>query len=143
MGAVCDAFTPRIHAWCKMWRVYWWAPDIPEPRTLYSGLKAISDDSPKTALQGDLHCYETYREMRRSLQQKIKMVKIRAWSDLVESMNQPKKTDPWTRPYMTVMRKLGPRVPPATAKMDSVLLLEVIGTLFPPRKDASFGRTPW
>lgn len=62
--------------------------------------------------------------MRRLLHRQIKIAKI--WSELVEAV----EPDPWGRPYRIVMKKRRSTGHPEMMEMESMLLLEVIGTLF-------------
>ena len=66
--------------------------------------------------------------LRRSLQNEIKIAKDRTWSELVETV----ESDSWGRPYRTVTRKVLVRT-----EMETELLLQMIGTFFPPQEDSA------
>jgi hypothetical protein len=69
--------------------------------------------------------YRAYREARRFLQRAaIGNGKRRSWSEVLATLD----SDPWRRPYRSVMNKLRPWAPPV---VDPRFLEGVVGALFP------------
>jgi len=66
-----------------------------------------------------------YREAKRQLKNAIMRSKKACWTKLIKSVD----SDPFGKPYKTVMRKLRGR--PATATMEPDMLKTIISTLFP------------
>ncbi|XP_043599234.1 uncharacterized protein LOC122574999 [Bombus pyrosoma] len=133
MKVACGASMPHSVPGARQnGNVYWWTPEIAELRARCIRARGRFHRARRRRLHNEEEislCYETYRELRHSLQWRIKSAKARAWMDLVQLV----ESDPWGRPYRMVMKKLRPRAPPLTADMDPALLEEVIRTLFPPQ----------
>lgn len=70
---------------------------------------------------------EEYRDAKTNLSRAIRTVKIKAWEELIDTLEE----DPWGRPYRLVLNRLRSWTPPITELMTPELLDEVMRTLFP------------
>jgi hypothetical protein len=136
MSAACDASVPRSipDGRARNRCAYWWTEEIAELRRECALARRRLQRARRKRRRDEeeiSRCYEGYREKIRALQQEIQNAKARSWMELVESV----ESDPWGRPYRLVTRKLRPPAPPLTANMEPRLLANVIGTLFPRRRD--------
>jgi hypothetical protein len=136
MSAACDASMPRSipGGGARNRCAYWWTEEIAELRRECALARRRLQRARRKRRRDEeeiSHCYEGYREKRRALQQEIQNTKARSWMELVESV----ESDPWGRPYRLVTKKLRPPAPPFTTNIEPGLLANVVGTLFPRRRD--------
>jgi len=68
-----------------------------------------------------------YRGAVKALRRAIAVAKARAWNELLLTLEE----NPWGRPYLIVREKLRRWVPPHTETLETSVLANVLGTLFP------------
>ncbi|XP_060822332.1 uncharacterized protein LOC132910580 [Bombus pascuorum] len=133
MRRACDASMPRTSAGSRRDNssVYWWSREIADLRDDCHRARRLLARARRRGRNRNeeeiLERYRAHREARMALQRAIKEAKEASWKRLLESV----ESDPWGRPYKTVLRKLRPAAPPITENMDRELLARVIDTLFP------------
>lgn len=119
----CDAAMRRGTGRNHHTPVYWWNEEIAKLRRLCHRTRRQAQRARRRDDHDALRL--RHHEARMALKRAIKDSKRRMWKELCEMVD----SDPWGRPYKTVMAKLRslPMVPPSCP----VLLERIVTTLFP------------
>ncbi|XP_026828639.1 uncharacterized protein LOC113562695 [Ooceraea biroi] len=101
-----DGATRRVRQDVQRRPVYWWCPEVNlqrkkciSVRRKYLRIKKKKERVMVVVYEEALRCY---REERRALNKEIVRAKMRAWDELLETLEK----DPWGRLYLIVLKKL-------------------------------------
>jgi len=83
----------------------------------------------RAPLSAVLDLRQELREARRSLRRAINSAKVRAWKELLQTLD----ADPWDRPYQMVIKRMRAPVAPTCETLSPDLMDRVIAGLFPVR----------
>ncbi|XP_011858169.1 PREDICTED: uncharacterized protein LOC105555737 [Vollenhovia emeryi] len=124
----CDGSMPRVK-FSPRRNAYWWSDAIAElRRASIKNKRTLQRERRRPITRERLEALLTaYRESRVALKQAIRKAKEKAWSDLIEALDE----DPWGRPYRLVLKKLSCGAPPTVESLRVEFLDRVVDTLFP------------
>lgn len=123
----CDATMPRRTIRSNRPPVYWWNNEIASLRKECNRLRRLYQKAKHSEI---LNKRENFKEARKKLKSVIKSSKRRCFQELIEEVN----SDPWGRPYKTVMTKL--RATSTASPLNNPdLALRVITNLFPQHQE--------
>jgi len=107
---VCDDVMPRSSVVGRVTKpIYWWNPKIAELRgRCISARRKLWRQRNRAPLEIVLNLRAELRNRRKDLRRKIRNAKMRAWGELLQSL----EADPWGRPYRMVLKKARAPVTP-------------------------------
>ncbi|EFN82526.1 Putative 115 kDa protein in type-1 retrotransposable element R1DM, partial [Harpegnathos saltator] len=138
MARACDDSAPRSR-FCRVGggrrasSVYWWTEEIAGLRRACLRARRSFTRCRRRGSRVYCECCAVFRLAKRDLRKAIIAAKIRAWEDLVRSVEE----DPWGLPYKLVLKRLRRSSPALTETLGEDELAEMLDSLFPrpPERD--------
>ncbi|XP_025155964.1 uncharacterized protein LOC112588883 [Harpegnathos saltator] len=138
MARACDDSAPRSR-FCRVGggrrasSVYWWTEEIAGLRRACLRARRSFTRCRRRGSRMYCECCAVFRLAKRDLRKAIIAAKIRAWEDLVRSVEE----DPWGLPYKLVLKRLRRSSPALTETLGEDELAEMLDSLFPrpPERD--------
>lgn len=133
-----DISAPRTRHVSSRKQAYWWSKTIEETRKkAIKFRRALTKIRKKDPSDSRIKAEQDYKVARSQLKMEIASAKIRAWRELIMTINK----DPWGMPYRIVMKKLKTNSG-LTESMSKQQLINELETLFSRRRDYTKEPTP-
>jgi len=128
---VCDDVMPRSSMVERVTQpIYWWNSEIAELRKrCISARRTLWRRRNRASLEVVMDLRANMRGLRKDLRKAIRNAKMRAWRELLQSL----EADPWGRPYRMVLTKARAPVAPISEVLPEDVMTRIVGTLFPVR----------
>lgn len=137
----CDMVAPRAGKFKRKKNTHWWSPRIAELRsTCITARRELTKFNSRNRDNGvllldaltsenRLCLRREYRRARDELRAAIYRAKTESWKELLTSV----ETDPWGRPYMLVLKRLGRPRTALTETLEEAVREELLESLFTSR----------
>jgi len=126
MSRICDEAMPHL----PRRTAYWWTDELAElRRSSVQARRALTRLPRRGSPEEREEALTAYRETRCALSRAIRRSREKCWDEMLSSLN----TDPWGRPYKIVLKRHKAWTPPTTETLESLLLDNIVDTLFPSR----------